>query len=610
MARALGSARVNDWAGYRLQSGVYFYRCFNPKVAGREGKLQLAMSEFNAVLKLQPGNDDAQKFQNQILHNQNILGLPRDLDLTPDFDTYIHEYTTWVGVVSNAFNSGIAALFVKDAKHDNAKVMGVFKDEIAGRLTIDQLQVKIAHDGMDAADIGVTDTTNRVNDLANQIRAAKAEMDNQSISIGDVIGTVAEVGAAVLAVAAAIPSAGTSLIALVPDIYMLVNTVDQTFSPIGKQLYDLSSDDIAKLKKSYGQVSSDAAAVQKAIKAGVSLVGAVQKLANGSTPDNSRVLALVRQAAELAQQLQLAYIHKDQADLTYLASTIQQANDQALLNSANKLIGELEKDQDVLQRAGLTAIKIAQSYIDWLLTNLFKAERALEIYTLREAGDEAGSVLFDSGYVSPDVEQDFIEQDITLVELISAYQQSWLNFLAPINMETRYVAYFDGKSLIGDVQYLSFKDPAMIENFKRTQTLRFNVELLSDFLPQEFEAKIEVGLNVALLGATSRSPFVRTHLRHGAIYPSKMRSKVNLAALLEPKWTQILAPMIAFQTSGITPITGVATTSINFVAQPLWGRGVAGEWELTVAPGEMQLDAVNLEGLTEIQVWIPYQAFS
>ena len=61
-------------------------------------------------------------------------------------------------MVSNAFNSGIAALFVKDAKHDNAKVMGVFKDEIAGRLTIDQLQVKIAHDGMDAADIGVTDT--------------------------------------------------------------------------------------------------------------------------------------------------------------------------------------------------------------------------------------------------------------------------------------------------------------------------------------------------------------------------------------------------------------------------------------------------------------------
>jgi hypothetical protein len=37
-----------------------------------------------------------------------------------------------------------------------------------------------------------------------------------------------------------------------------------------------------------------------------------------------------------------------------------------------------------------------------------------------------------------------------------------------------------------------------------------------------------------------------------------------------------------------------------------WGRGIGGEWELTIPRHEVE-SGLDLTGLTEVQVWITYQ---
>ena len=71
---------------FRLAVGEYLYRAHNPEIAARSSFLLRAMREFDAVLRLDPANARAAELQQQILLDQNILGLPNKLDLIPAFD--------------------------------------------------------------------------------------------------------------------------------------------------------------------------------------------------------------------------------------------------------------------------------------------------------------------------------------------------------------------------------------------------------------------------------------------------------------------------------------------------------------------------------------------
>jgi len=39
-------------------------------------------------------------------------------------------------------------------------------------------------------------------------------------------------------------------------------------------------------------------------------------------------------------------------------------------------------------------------------------------------------------------------------------------------------------------------------------------------------------------------------------------------------------------------------------ALSLWGRGLAGEWELSIADSEIELHDIDLAPITEIQLWL------
>ena len=596
VATALGSRKL-AWAAYRLEVGVYFYRVFNPAQPARAGHLKLAMQEFDAVLQLDPANAAAKRYQTQILQNQNVLGLARDLDIIPDFPRYGDEYTRWANLVSAEFNSGINVLLTSVTEQTAADLFSAYVTDIGLRVPVDRKECDAAKASQDAAQSVLEYATARVNALNGQIQASLAEMSQHTISIGTVLSSVALVGSAVASVAAAVPTGGASLVALVPALA----TLTATLAPVAAELFKPSGPEMDELKKAYGQVGKDVKDVINAKDAVISLVSSVQKLIDGSTADNSKFVGLIRQAVELTHELLLAKLHLAQAGSTLEARQMQLENDMALETLAKGQLALLAKDISVLKSAGHTAVLRTQAYIDALLATAFMAERSVEIYTFR---DESSRVSYDIGYLPPDDEHDYADGDITTPTLIAKYSKSW-TALDLILLQNDYRNYFAGDAqfdLAPGVVFRSFSDPSAIAAFKTGRTLNFSIEL-PDLPAEEFEAKIE-DVHIALVGARAPAGFATCRVRHGSRYLLESRTGQPVVMALEPHVTQRVARFAPLEVTGTPPTGGNAALGAPQNLS-IWGRGVGGDWEVEV----LASDPVNLAGLTEIQVWVATQVF-
>jgi len=596
-AAALLGSRKAAWAAYRLEVGVYFYRVFNPAQPARAGHLKLAMQEFDAVLQLEPGNTEAKRYQTQILQNQNVLGLARDLDIIPDFPRYLDDYTRWASLVSAEFDSGIKLLLTSVTEQTAASLFSVYVKDIGLRIPVDELERDAAKAAQDAAQSVLEYATARVTALNGQIQAALVEMSQHTISLGAVVASVAAVGSAVVSVAAAVPTGGASLVALVPALA----TLTATLAPVAAELFKPSGPEMDQLKKAYGQVGKDVKDVIAAKDAVISLVASVQKLIDGSTPDNSKFVGLIRQAVELTHELLLAKLHLAQAGLTLQARRTQLANNKALVQVAEGQLAQLKVDITVLKSAGHTAVLRTQRYIDALLATAFMAERSVEIYTFR---DERSRVSYDIGYLPPDDEHDYADGDITTAVLVAKYSASW-SALDLILLQNDYRNYFAGDAqfdLAPGVVFRSFSDGPTLAAFKANRTLHFSIDL-PDLPAEQFEAKIE-DVHVALVGAKAPAGFANCRVRHGSRYLLESRTGQAVVMPLQPHVTQRVARFAALEVSGTTPTGGSAALGAPQNLS-IWGRGVGGDWELQVPASE----SVDVAALTEIQVWLATQVF-
>jgi hypothetical protein len=610
VASTLGG-RSHAWAAYRLETGVYFYRLpapappADPQAPAGVDFLQLAWREFAAVLRMEPANAAALKYQKQILNDQNVLGLPRRLDIIPNFPVYSAQYAAWAELVDGAFtNTGIGELLASANMQVAANLFEVYKKEIHNRAGVETLLLQAAQSAQAEAQNTLAYSNDRLTELTGQIQAAVAEMNNQSISIVAVIGTVAEVAGAVVAVVAAVPTAGASLVALVPDLAALGATA---WPLVAQEVFVPTDQELKDLKTSYGRVDKDVTDVYKGAKTVITMVNSLQKLLNGTTPDNSKYVALLHQAVELAHEHLIAKLRNEQADLLLAAHQTQLNDDLQLAALADQQMAQLRANVKVLEDAGHTAIRSTQTYIDVLQAIAFRAQRSVEIYTLRD--DEAAQVDFSSGFLHPDDEHNFADGEMDSVQLIARYAASWQGHLKPINLQSDYTAYFAGGGgfdLVADSLYLSFTDPEQLARFQATPELRFTIDL-RDLPPDESEAKIEA-VHVALVGATSSAPTISCKIRHGGLYLSKKRAGTEVKMVLQRHVSQDGASKTPLQVAAITPTTGAGAVTAPATLS-FWGRGIAGDWEIEVTPSEVTSKGVDWKKLKEIQVWIGYQAF-
>jgi hypothetical protein len=88
---------AGTWADYRVRVGEYFFRASRPTPppSPAADTLALALGEFDAALSLDATRARAREYRGWLLNKQNVLGLPRDHDLLPDFAALEGVYTRY-----------------------------------------------------------------------------------------------------------------------------------------------------------------------------------------------------------------------------------------------------------------------------------------------------------------------------------------------------------------------------------------------------------------------------------------------------------------------------------------------------------------------------------
>lgn len=614
-ARAvLGPTTTAKWAACRLAIGVYFYRRYKPDDQLRQDQLRMASAEFDAVLSLIPGDLEAVRYQRQIELGHNVLGLPVNLDLLPDFDRYLNLYAALAGFVTNFYQIGMTLLLKGDEKNAAGERLRSDIQQLRVQIDASRLYRDAAVIGLTAADKVYDHAAERLIDLNQQIAVAAAKKPDDSISIGSIFETVGLVAGAVVAVIAAVPTAGTSLYALVPAIAGLTVKL----SDIGSHLFEATQGEKDALKQQYDKVGKNVDAVVKGVKATVNLVNAIEKLTAGTTPSNAEVVGLMRQGVELAYELLLSRLHQEQASLTLGAREVEVAGGDALVKRGEAQLLQIQKGEAEFLAAGRSAVRATQRQADALLTVAFYAQRSVEIYTFKDA---SASVTFDSGYIHPDLEADFDEAEpaqlaALIPQLVAAYMASWLQFLDPIALLNAYDSYFtsDGLvALVGSVHFKSITDPTSLARFKDRSGVRSRISFaidLDELSATQFEIKVE-DVHVALVGVTSTQPGLSCTVRHGGLYRLRRRDGSIIDQPLEPNIAHPIPQFNGFnplQMAGAVPSTG-SQGRRRIPIQNLWGRGIGGDWQISVEEAELKTAGVDLSGLTEIQLWLETEAF-
>lgn len=278
------------------------------------------------------------------------------------------------------------------------------------------------------------------------------------------------------------------------------------------------------------------------------------------------------------------------------AAALARADDVVL--EAKKLSGELKMDAASIKRAGLLAVATAQSKTDALLGFAFRAQRSVEIYTLQ---NEERRLALDAGLVSPDVAQSYYEEDIDEGELVGRLVSSWSDLLGPIDIQADYLSYFD-QPHDQDTLRRSFTAPdAQLTDLKSRHQFAFRIDA-TELPAGHADAKIK-SVRLALVGAAHPAGEISCEVRHGGAYEQRRRDGSITIQLLSPRVSTRPA-----KTTPLVPDEGLGDDSPLTAPRSLayWGRGVGGDWEVTIPP-EQFASGLDLSGLSEVQIWIGYQ---
>jgi hypothetical protein len=147
-----------------------------------------------------------------------------------------------------------------------------------------------------------------------------------------------------------------------------------------------------------------------------------------------------------------------------------------------------------------------------------------------------------------------------------------------------------------------FTDPAVLQKFRESSTLPFNIEP-SDLRALRYETKA-LKVEVSFIGAKSLRVIVSSTIEHGGRYTQLRRDGSRSDMLLSPLATQVSATLTAVAS---VPVTVGNDGTSHPTDLSFWGRGICGRYDLTVDAEEISRYNVDWTALREIQVWVWYQ---
>ncbi len=606
-AERVGTNTTTSWAAYRLLVGLYFYRQFKPGVTGLENRLRMASTEFDAVLRLQPGNEDAIRYNRQIALGHNVLGLPTNLDLDPRFDEYLSRFTSFATFITSFYNQGISLILAGQAQSVAELQLALDESRIATEIAFATADLAAAETGVEAANRASDDVESRLALMNERIKVASAAKPDEGINIGAIVTTVGTVAVAVGSVIAAVPTAGASLFALVPSLAGLAVQLND----MGGHIFEATTTEKDDLKAKYEKVGKNVDNVVKGVKSVVNLVNAIKQLTDGRTAGNAEVIDLMRQGVQLAHELLIAKLRVEQSELTVTARRFHVQGSQSLAMLARSQRQKLAAGEKIFIEGGRSAIRATQRKIDTTLRVSFQAERSVEIYTFR---DESALIAFDTGFIHPDIEADFDEQDISTPALVDAYSRAFLPLLDPLDLQLSFDGYFNSDAqfeLVRGLHFESVTNESSLNAFRTSHDGYRSLMLLIDFpdlSAREFEAKVEQ-VSVALVGGSALLPALTCQIQHGGIYLSRLRNGETITQILTAHIARVSPQFTPFLEHMPLPSTAPQGSG-RARTDHLWGRGVGGQWLLSIADSDIVANGVNLDGLTEVQLLIETQLFA
>jgi hypothetical protein len=605
-----------DWARHRLFVGEYTFRRYLPADPSRSTCLKDALVEFTACVGLLQNeslsqNDESGHIVNRanhlrecIMNGFNVLGLPYDLDVYPNFESFMSEYTGWADLEAGFIQQGFDELRQAEMQ-DGFSALMKFK---VGEALLRQVAAESEHTTLEKEktyqEEDVKELDKRLADVQGRIEKEEHSMRKSTMSLDGSFGSLWDIALAIGAVVAAFPTAGASLLVLAPEVLTLTKSVYDNWEPLAKAFFsDGDGKVLNEVQDKYKNIadSQDIDNVITAGKAVISLIEAGKRLAQSKTPDKSKLVSLLQQAAELAHERLLLMRQKEIINLRINAQMSRAESEKLLVKFGNELSGTWSQAVHAGQQAGLRIIRFVQSKVDNILFHAFVAQRSIEIITLES---HASRVHYDTGYIDPDLEANYREEvyKVTSQVLRAAYLESWQQILEPVAFQTAYASFFSDTPT-PDILRMTIQSTEDLQTFQKTGIISLAVDI-GDLPDGRTNVKTR-GVYVSLVKATSTDSIISVMVTHGNRYTERLAKGERSDQFLEAKSWNVFAHKTEIDESD-------SDLKANQAYLPFWRRGSCGRWELRISASEESREPGHIpsfENLQKIQLWIVYDYF-
>jgi len=597
-ARGELGADLVESAAHWLSCAKFHYRQATGWPSTKQADTVLGL--FATAVAADPTLSEVAVLKEQFLNGDDLLGLPRNLDVVPDFERYqrrIDTYGGWVDRLFGDVNDLLAATTSIELTDAQLQVQLNTLDFTTKILQETLADTKASLAAVAAEEKAASARWNATLDIVNK---RKADLD-KPVDWGGVV-VVGMFALAGLVVSAYVGQTAGKLIGSIPDLMSMGNLELSGSDKETKVLKDA----IAAGGKIQAAGAKEAAAHKDAsgnidVGAWVSEAGPVllsfakfAKDMDEATGD-PELKQLVKDLASRLQEKLAASARRAAASRQVDLATLRIEGVARERAAYTRLHAQAQADGQLLRKTALALLNVVRLHGDTFLDYQVRAARAVEIYTLT---DQSAALRLDRWHLHPDTELAYEQRLIDTAAYRSALVVS-SSQLAVAQLVTAFDTY-DLSSFQQDVHYVTLTDQAHLDELRLGLATWFTVEP-DDLAGDRWEAKV-VAATVTLQGVTAATPTFALVLIHGPRCTQRLKDGTDVTSYLQPREALLQVAPANGQAIGAGAILP------NERPTEFWRRSVATEWVLLLEQDVVRDRSVDLSGLTEIRLSFTYLA--
>ncbi len=538
----------------------------------------------------------------RLRENVTFTGVPRDLDVTPDVAFVAQDNDDLYQAAQSALNSAQSIAGTVEVQATFAAVLRNQAQQGENTAVAANDRITEAKQARTVAATGTDVARGRVKNLDDSVKELRDAIQKEQESPGTLaqIGQIVELGVAVGGAAIAVGTGVGAVVAVGAGFVALQKAQEtaQSLPEIVKDIKDrLKRSDMSKFKTGLKDLKD----AGKSIFHLGELISELDFIKGDHPNPKVRELArLQRERLLLEREVGLNIQMETEAELGEKAAVAELTAINHNVALARGLATQIEQrgrmETDPVLRALLGSVR---QLLDVLSNRVFLSLRAREIYL---GLDPTETVRYDLGHLHPDREV-LLEPRQLVKELAAPVAARVLQII-------QWSSLVDEMSTTGNLSrtpvpfWFISDDAAFLAPLRETGKLGFYVpveDLFEEDGSQIFEVKLD-SVHVILHGAKIEQGSAQSiKLSQLGRWSVRRRDGQIKSFALPPREVHMACRQVG------TSVEGVQQPPANPRAQPpfsLWGRGVAGDWELADTGG------IDMSAVTKIEVGFMSQALS